>query len=482
MYAECALLGAGAVIASDALRVEYLKSKHRELTASEKREFSEDESRRFIHFTSRGSAEKIMQSGFLIPTKGVLDNHFTRSVDGKGKKKNSEMVYMFDSATFSVDDYIRNLPMKQSPFMGCYEYYAISTRPNQYDINDFKKRAQDGAITYEGRLDIDGTDTRLVKYALTLDEQGEYTFTEMGMNDEYVPSEELLAKLEKDKTTALGFIAKGYASEVRTAKKSLKRFKLEAPEYKEQLRKRKYFIKANKQFIAEERDKSYIYEQDGRTIVVKNIEYEEVGGKKLQKIAIMEREDTNGKNTKDGMTFCYMDEADISKLEPEVAAKYFFANHDIAKASKSKVPTYIGLPLHNLETGEVVNEYDEHVDKDFRAYMDKRQRTRERLDKKEAELKEKKSLKHKIKAFFSKIFHSREETPLLMESSEDEDRKRLAELGYSSVEAMNNDDRDAKMFKLLEEGTYPPEEVATYDLTNERQDTLTVESRKVEDR
>lgn len=478
MVAECALLGASAAVARDALRIEYLKSKHRELTNEEKREFEHDESRRFIHFTSEASAKKIMQSGFLIPTSGVVNNHFTRSMDGRGRTKDSEMVYMFDSATFSVDDYIRNLPMKRSPFNGCYEYYAISTRPNKYEINNFKRRAQDGAITYEGRLDIDGTDTRLVKYALTLDEQGEYAFTEMPMDAEYTPTPELLAKLEKDKTTSIGYMAKTYMSEVRKSKESMKRFKAERPEYKEQIRRKKEFAKANRQFVSEEKDKSYVYEQDGRKIVVKNIEYEEVGGKKLQKIAIMEREEGK-KKSKPSMTFCYMDELDISKLEPEVATKYFFSNHDEARSSKNKTPRYIGMPLQNLETGEVVNEYDTTYDKDFKAYMDKKYKTREQLDKKYDAVKKSRSIVHRIKSMFSRMF-GKEETQALPEA--EQDRQRLAELGYSSVEAMNNDDKDAKMFKLLEEETYPPEKVTTYDLTNERQDTLTIETREVEEK
>lgn len=478
MVAECALLGAGAVVASDAIKIEYLKSKHRELTDTEKREFLADDSRRFIHFTSETSAKKIMQSGFLIPTKGVVNNHFTRSMDSKGITRESEMVYMFDSATFSVDDYIRNLPIKRSPFNGCYEYYAISTKPNKYDIHDFRKRAQDGAITYEGRLDIDGTDTRLVKYALALDEQGEYTFTEMAMDAEYTPTPELLAKLERDKTTSIGYIAKTYMSEVRKSKESMRRFRAEKNIYKEQIRKKKELAKANRQFTEEEKDKSYIYEQDGRTIVVKNIEYEQVGGKRLQKIAIMEREDGT-KKSKPSMTFCYMDELDVSKLEPEVASKYFFSNHDEARNSKSKMPRYIGMPLLNLETGEVVNEYDTTFDKDFREHMDRKYKVSAGLEERYERVKKSRGIVAKVKSMFARIF--KKEQPLALSEAE-VDRQRLADLGYSSVEAMNNDDRDARMFKLLEDGTYPPEEVATYDLTNESQETLTIKPREVEEK
>lgn len=156
MVAEYLVLGTSVALAKDAVSIEYLKSKHLELSDEEKQAFMEDGNRRFVHFTSKESAEKIMESGFLIPTKWVLENHFTKTIDNKGKKKDSQMVYMFDSASFSVDDYIRNLPKSRSPFNGCYEYYAVTTRPYEYEINNFKRRAQDGAITYEGRLDIGG--------------------------------------------------------------------------------------------------------------------------------------------------------------------------------------------------------------------------------------------------------------------------------------------------------------------------------------
>lgn len=467
MVAECMVLGAGVALAYDAVTIEYLKSKQLDLSEAEKQAFRGDKSRRIVHFTSRKSAEKIMQSGFLIPTKGVLDNHFTKSLDSKGKKKKSEMVYMFDSATFSVDDYIRNLPKDRSPFNGCYEYYAVSTRPDEHEINNFKRRAQDGAITYEGRLDIDGTDTRLVKYVLGLDEQGEYKLDEVPMDFEYTPPQELLDKLSEDKMGMLKYTLSTYISEVKRARTSLKKYRAQKEQYKEQIRKKKEFAKANRQFIQEEKDKNCIFEKDGRTIVVKNIEYEQVGGKKLQKLAIIENSgETRKKKMSEATKYCYMDEFNIEDMDSRVATEYFFANLDKIKGKQSTVPEYIGLPLEDLATGEVINEFDTTFDTTFKEYMDKRQARVNIGQARYDELQKSKKWTRKIKEMFYKVFGRKKDVKMLVESNEQysydaEDRHALAKLGYSSVEAMNKDDKEAEMFSFLHDNTCEEREVTS---------------------
>ncbi len=468
MIAEYLVLGAGAAVAYDALTIEYLKSKQLELSDAEKKNFGEDKNRRFVHFTSKENAEKIMQSGFLIPTKGVLNNHFTASIDTKGKKTHSDMVYMFDSATFNVDDYIRNLPKKMSPFSGCYEYYAVSTRPDEHEINNFRRRAQDGAITYEGRLDIDGTDTKLVKYVLELDEQGKYKFNEVPMDYEYIPSEELLEKLEHDKMGNIKYMLTTYMSEVKRARSSLKQYRAQREEYKEQIRRKKDFARANRQFIQEEKDKSYVYEKDGRTIVVKNIEYEQVGGKKLQKLAIIENsEQTRGKKLKESTKFCYMDEFNIKDMENSVATEYFFGNLDRIKGKQSTVPEYIGLPLQNQETGEVVNEYDTTFDTTFKEYMDSRQARQDRVQPKYDEMQKSKKWTHKLKEIFTKIFGKKKDTKLLEESKID------------NVD--QSEDKDNTMFDYLSENTNSIIEVTNYDNKINKQRNISETERTVKE-
>lgn len=451
MFAECMLFLGGAKVASDAVKIEYLKSKQLELTDSEKQEFLEDDTRRFIHFTSKENAKKIMNSGFLIPTKGVLKNHFTKSITKDGKTKNSDMVYMFDTKTFSVDDYIRNLPKSYSPFNGVYEYYAVSTKPDEYLVNGFKKRAQDGAITYEGRLDIDGTDTKLTKYVLTLDENEKYAFKEMALDEEYTPSDTLLSHLNKDKKSRLGYDIRNYMSELKKAKSSIKSFRINKDEYKRQIREKREFAKASKQFMEEEKEKSYTYKKDGRCIVVKNMSYDMVDGKKLQKLAIMEN--VSGKKIEDVTKTCYMDECNLEDLDSRVATEYFFNNLDNISFNTQN-PDYIGLPEENLEKGIIQNDYDEKFKKSY----EKRVKAKEYADKKQSEYSQNK-LKNKIKSFFNKVF-KRNTVKMLdsgkdnIEKEEDIARKKLNDLGYSSVEAMNKDDKNITILDNLSNMTY----------------------------
>ena len=288
MIYEFLVLGAAAKVAKDAIDIERLKNKEMELTKEEKMDILGDKNRRFIHFTSKETAGKIIDSGFLIPSKGIVNNHFTREIDNNGKRKYSQMVYMFDSKNLDIDSYIRNLPRKYSPNNGVYEYYAVSYKPDEYEVNNFRRRVQDGAITYNGRLDTDGTDTKLTKFVLGLDEQGEYTFNEVPFDFEYTPTAELLQKINSSKRdNFLSYNLKMYLSEVKKNKEAFKSFRANKEEYKRQIREKKDFAKANRQFIEEQKDKDYVFEQDGKKIVVKNLEYEMIDGKKLQKLAII---------------------------------------------------------------------------------------------------------------------------------------------------------------------------------------------------
>ena len=53
MVAEYLVLGTSVALAKDAVSIEYLKSKHLELSDEEKQAFMEDGNRRFVHFTSK---------------------------------------------------------------------------------------------------------------------------------------------------------------------------------------------------------------------------------------------------------------------------------------------------------------------------------------------------------------------------------------------------------------------------------------------
>lgn len=447
---DYAVLGVSFKAMNDLIKVEYMKSKTRGLTDSEKREFSEDENRCFLHFTSKENAEKIMQSGFLIPTKGVLNNHFTKKIKSDGKSKNMESVYMFDSKEFSVEDYILNLPITRSPYNGCFEYYAIKTRPNAHEIENFQKRAQDGAILYDGRMDIDGTDTKLTKFVLGLDEQGKYKLDEVPLDFEYTPSEELKERLAKEKQRIVMRTAGAFLSEVKKGKTALKKYRLEKQEYKDYINKKRAFAKANRQFKQEEKEKSYVYSDNDRTLVVKNLGYEMVDGKKLQKVSIIgNSEDSKGKDLTDVAKVAFMDECDLSKLEPEVAQKYFFSAYDRITRNDMELPEYIGLPEHDKEKGTVICQYDE----EFKKHYDSKVQRKEHSDKRYDEWKKSKKLTTKVKNFFNKIFGKKNDVKLF--GSGEEKSETLEE---------SSTPKRGGFLSELQAKTYSPEQVARRDV------------------
>lgn len=467
MIGECLVLGASTKVIKDALTIEYLKSKSIDLSEKEKEDILSNESRRFIHFTSEKSAKEIMKSGFLIPTTGKVKNHFTKRINDNGKKEDSEMVYMFDSEYLNIEEYIKNLPMKRSPYNGVYEYYAVSMAPNEQNINSFKRRVQDGAITYDGRLDISYTDTKLVKYVLDLDKNNEYTFKEIGLTDEYQPSDALLEKLKVNSKgkflRSVGYQLKSYGLDVRKSKESMKVYKANKKEYTEQVKKKVDFAKANKQFKDEEKDKNYIYEQDGKTIVVKNLGYEMIDGQKLQKISIIGNGfyDEN-KNLNNIQKLCYMDEFDIQGDNNEIETKYFFNNYKEMLQFEAQ-ERYIGLPLHVLENNTVINEYDE----EFKEYFERKQEAKKHSD--NYIKNNKKGLLYKIKSFFRKIKSKilKEELKLIEAPKEEnkyEDKELLAKLGYSSTEEMNRYDPNLIILDELQNQVYSNEEISQNDI------------------
>ncbi len=143
------VLGAG-------LKTEYLKSQQMELSEEVKSKIQEEG---LYHVTSKESAMKIMESGFLLPTKGLVDNHFSKSRYGDGF---ADFVYMFAGKP-TVEMYSNNLSHQV-----CKDgtIYAVRYRPNEYDINNYTERLEDGAITHEGILDIADSKPEIVRMTI----------------------------------------------------------------------------------------------------------------------------------------------------------------------------------------------------------------------------------------------------------------------------------------------------------------------------
>ena len=197
------------------------------------------------------NARSIANSGKINPTKGIINNHFSTTRDKSGRIKASQKVYMFDSKTLSVEDYIRNLPRKNSPSNGCYTFYGISMKPTRENIGDFKKRAFDGSITYEGPVTLSEVNGRVSKYALDLDEKNNYSMKKIGIDEEYIPSETLQNKLSHDKCGRIKYAIRNFVLDSRLAKRYIA-----SQREKNKINRKRAYFKANKQLIDEGKDKS----------------------------------------------------------------------------------------------------------------------------------------------------------------------------------------------------------------------------------
>lgn len=260
---EYVVFGAAGVVIKKAVDIEYAKSKHIDLTNEEKESFLSDENREFIHFTTEKNAKSINKSGKIIPTKGIINNHFSTTRDKDGKLRASQKVYMFDSKTLSVEDYVRNLPRKNSPSNGCYTFYGISMKPNKENIDKFKKRGLDGAITYEGEVELSKVNGRVAKYALDLDENNQYIMKKIGIDEEYIPSPELIAKVSKDRCGRVKYALRNFVLDSRLAKRYIA-----SEREQNKINRKRAYNKANSQLIEEGKQHSKIA-NFGKSIVNK---------------------------------------------------------------------------------------------------------------------------------------------------------------------------------------------------------------------
>ena len=134
-------------------KAEMLRSKHLDLLEETKNKIAEEG---VWHLTSKQRAEQIVESGYILPTKGITDNHFSKSRYGDGF---GNFAYMFAGKP-SIDMVTTNSLHMAS---GDGTIYAVKHTPNQYEINNYTERLSDGAITYEGRLDIANSNPELVR-------------------------------------------------------------------------------------------------------------------------------------------------------------------------------------------------------------------------------------------------------------------------------------------------------------------------------
>lgn len=173
---------------TEAMKVPQLKIKDEEI----KQEILQEG---LYHFTSSENVDKIIESGHIRPTKGIVNNHTI------GKR-----VFMFSSVPdFKL--YIKNMDLKDNPIQnGNFELSAVNMKIQEEDLKNYKTRPQDGAITYKGKCDLEDKDVSKESFVIDLDENKEFTIrkkTDEEIEKGYIPSEELLQKQKAYKTNVV---------------------------------------------------------------------------------------------------------------------------------------------------------------------------------------------------------------------------------------------------------------------------------------
>lgn len=113
------------------------------------------------HLTSKEAALAIMESGYIKPSKGKLNNHYAKSFSSN---EAGEFVYMFAGKPnlFSLAKNMAHAFGDKSDGA----FYAIKHIPSKDEVDKYRQRVNDGAITYDGQLLLDKSKTEIVKMKL----------------------------------------------------------------------------------------------------------------------------------------------------------------------------------------------------------------------------------------------------------------------------------------------------------------------------
>lgn len=137
-------------------RQEILKGMHVDLDEKTKEKIL---SEGIYHFTKKSYAESIVKTGFYLPSKGLVNNHFSKGKDGKFAK----FVYMFGG---KPDPYMFGKNLNNSMADKDGTFYAVRHYPDKYDLDNYMQRIEDGAIMYEGRLDVKHNKPEIARFKM----------------------------------------------------------------------------------------------------------------------------------------------------------------------------------------------------------------------------------------------------------------------------------------------------------------------------
>lgn len=316
-----------------AIRTEYLKSKQMELSEEVKNKIQQEG---LYHITSKESAMKIMESGFLLPTKGVIDNHFSKSRYGDGF---ADFVYMFAGKP-SVEMYKNNLSHQV-----CKDgtFYAVRYRPNEYDINNYTERLEDGAITHEGILDIANSNPEIVRMTVV---KGQLVEIPLDAEIKINPFKQFVNNKVINFIKALPGAGKELFKNMTFQDKSGK--------LKRSIAIRRDVNKMLKQYNNDSQMKEFTYEKDGETYSITTLGTKMVDGRPLSGFRVSKSTGSLDKNV-------YMEALDITTIQEDDLGSFITEYMDKEEVQSE----YIGRLVKT--DGIIVRELDEGFMHNFNA-------------------------------------------------------------------------------------------------------------------
>lgn len=286
------------------------------------------------HVTTREAAEAIMESGFLLPTKGVVDNHFAKSRYGD---EFADFVYMFAGKP-TVEMYKNNLSHQVTKDGSIY---AIRYRPNEHDINNYTERYSDGAITHEGILDISNSKPEIVRMTV---QKGKLVEIPLDAKLKVNPFKKLF------NNKAFSFI-KGLPAAAREIYRN-NTFHDRTGKLQRSIAIRRDVNKMLEQYNNDSQMKEFTFEKDGESYTVSTVGTKMMDGRLLSGFRVSKQNGELDKNV-------YMEAFDITTIPEEDLGK-FIGEHMDAKGVQSE---YIGKPV--IRDGKVEQEIDQEFMQNF---------------------------------------------------------------------------------------------------------------------
>lgn len=298
------------------------------------------------HLTTRENAERIVESGFMMPSKGLVNNHFSKSIHGK---EFADFVYMFAGKT---DLYM--LSKNVSHRLGDKNdgtFYAVKHTPDKYEVENYTERFQDGAITYEGKLDIANSNPEIVRFKL---EKGKLVEIPL---DEKVEKPSFIKRTLRNRKLRATNIKSVYKEILEAIKFSVS--PKSKNQFKELKQQRKRENRLLNQINLEKSEKVFVLE-NGDKVKTGNDKF--VDGRVLSQFSLV----TSEGQSKD----IYLDQIDVSNISPNELVEFFESNIDF----NSELPQYIGKP--RIKDGNVIQK----IDNDFNKHFIKKQETKKVTD------------------------------------------------------------------------------------------------------